>query len=69
MEQPTKDQGYAICEAIRAGNRGRPVSISYWWCWGCTTFTGGDKEKRCGETYACPQVLERFKRAQPEKPA
>jgi hypothetical protein len=60
MNQPTKEQGYAICEAIRAENRRWPLRFSAWWCWGCTTFTDGTPEKRCGETYACPQVLERF---------
>ncbi|MBN1438649.1 MAG: hypothetical protein JW929_04490 [Anaerolineales bacterium] len=62
MNQPTKEQGYALCEAIRRENRRRPLSVSAMWCWGCTAFTGGDPEKRCGATYACPQVLKRFGR-------
>jgi hypothetical protein len=62
METPSKELGYALCETIRAENRRRPLSFSALWCWGCTTFTEGDPDKRCGATYACPQVLERHKR-------
>jgi hypothetical protein len=64
MNEPSKELGYALCEKILAENRKWPISFSALWCWGCMTFTGGDLEKRCGATYACPQVLERFKRNQ-----
>jgi heterodisulfide reductase subunit C len=69
MDQTNKEQGYAMCEAIRAENRRRPLNVSAWWCWGCTTFTGGDPAKRCGETYACPQVLKRLERGKSDRPA
>ena len=62
MNAPSKELGYAMCDAIRTQNRKWPLSFSALWCWGCTTFTGGEKEKRCGETYACPQVLKRQER-------
>jgi hypothetical protein len=68
MDAPEKEQGLALCEIIREENRKRPISVSALWCWGCTTFTGGDPEKRCGATYACPQVLERFKHGGPGRP-
>lgn len=52
---------YRICDEIRAENRRKPYKIvSSLWCWGCTTFTGGDPQKRCGATVSCPQVVKRY---------
>jgi len=56
-----KEVGYRICDEIRQENRRKPFRVmSGLWCWGCMTFTGGDPEKRCGATVACPQVIKRF---------
>ena len=62
MDTLSRERGYAMCALIREQNRRRPISFSALWCRRCTTFTGGDPEKRCGKTYECPQVIERFKR-------
>ena len=59
-----KDQALAICEEIRAENRGKWYTVNGMWCWGCTTFTKGDASKRCfaadEDCRGCAQVNARF---------
>jgi len=69
MNNLPKDQALALCEQLRAENRGKWYTYQTWWCWGCTTFTKGDPAKRCFANAAgnrgCLQVNERFDRAYP----
>ncbi len=69
MNPISKTQALAICEQVQAKNRGKWLTYQAWWCWGCTTFTKGDPEKRCfanssqGDNRGCLQVNEQFDRA------
>ncbi len=69
MNNIPKDQALAICEEIRAENRRKWYTYQAWWCWGCTTFTKGDSDKRCfannnPDNRGCLQVNQRFDRTQ-----
>jgi|OpeIllAssembly_1097287.scaffolds.fasta_scaffold1394588_2 hypothetical protein len=58
IESVPQDIAYPICEALRR----RPwYTMSGLWCWGCTTFTGGEPAQRCGAVVACPQVVARYR--------
>ncbi len=64
MNATPKDQALAICEAIIKENRGKWYTVNGMWCWGCTTFTRGDLDKRCfnnsPDFRGCAQVNQRF---------
>ncbi len=69
MEAIPKDQSLAICEEIRAENRGKWYTYTGLWCWGCATFTKGDPAKRCfaatADNRGCAQVNQRFDKIAP----
>lgn len=46
-EAITKDEALRICEAIRIQYRGKFWTLAGLQCWGCTTFTKGNIDKRC----------------------
>jgi hypothetical protein len=47
----TRIQAIALCDQVRAANRGRWWSAAWWQCWGCIRSTGGTEDayadKRC----------------------
>ena len=52
MQEPagpafTREAVMQACEAIRQEQRPKWWTAAHWQCWGCTTFTKGDLEKRC----------------------
>lgn len=60
-EAVPQDVAYQICADIRAENRRQWYTVvSPLWCWGCVTFTKGDRDKMCGAVVSCPQVLARY---------
>ncbi|MBS1251028.1 MAG: hypothetical protein MAG451_00057 [Anaerolineales bacterium] len=60
------DVALQLCAEIREENRRRwytPSALfSRLWCWGCRTFTKGNREQMCGSVVACPQVVARYRR-------
>lgn len=42
-----KDEALRLCDEIRTQYRDKWWTFAGWQCWGCTTFTHGDVEKRC----------------------
>jgi hypothetical protein len=47
MNAIPREVALRLCEEIRAACRGRWHTFSCWQCWGCTTFTGANPDKRC----------------------
>ncbi len=71
MNSIESGQALAVCEQVRAMNRGKWFTYQTWWCWGCTTFTKGDPAKRCfastPDNRGCLQVNQRFDGSHPEQ--
>ncbi len=58
------DVAQQLCDAIRAGHRGKWWRWQYWMCWGCDRATGGDPTQRCWydppQHQGCAQVNQRY---------
>lgn len=69
MTSISKDQALAICDQLRDTNRRKWFTYQSWWCWGCTTFTSGDVDKRCfantPDNRGCEQVNQHYDRSKP----
>ncbi len=65
----SSQQALAICDQLRAVNRGKWYTYQTWWCWGCMTFTKGEPAKRCfanrPDNRGCEQVNQRFDQTVP----
>jgi len=58
MDSLPLDLALRICEEVQAN---QPVKI-FTQCWGCTTFSKGERSQMCGAVVACNLLLRRYKK-------
>ncbi len=69
MEALPEDTALLFCSKIRRKHRRKLFSIARWQCWGCTTFSKGERARMCGGVVSCNLVLDYYRKARLRKRA